>query len=197
MSERGENLAQASFPEMEEAKAALHGLEGLESEPSQDVRAYDGPRDDFRETIYWNGNVETNANGDADVAFVASDSVTSFRATAEGFGTAGGIAGGGSATFQAKLPLTLDAHLPVEVTSGDTINLPVTIANETDDALDAKLDAKFGAAFKLASNPIAGAIHLGPKQKQSLFFQLQVVATDGASRVRTTGESLPRATTAP
>ncbi len=30
---------------MEEAKAALHGLEGLESEPSQTIRAYDGPRD--------------------------------------------------------------------------------------------------------------------------------------------------------
>ena len=45
MTQRGENLAQASFPEMEEAKAALHGLEGLESEPSQAVRAYDGPRD--------------------------------------------------------------------------------------------------------------------------------------------------------
>ena len=35
VTQRGENLAQASFPEMEEAKAALHGLEGLESEPSQ------------------------------------------------------------------------------------------------------------------------------------------------------------------
>ena len=45
MSPRGENLAQASFPEMEEAKAALHGLEGLESEPSQAIRAYEGPRD--------------------------------------------------------------------------------------------------------------------------------------------------------
>ncbi len=45
MTQRGENLAQASFPEMEEAKAALHGLEGLESEPSQVVRRYDGPRD--------------------------------------------------------------------------------------------------------------------------------------------------------
>ncbi len=45
MSELGENLAQASFPEMQEAKAALHGLEGLKSEPSEAVRAYDGPRD--------------------------------------------------------------------------------------------------------------------------------------------------------
>ncbi len=45
MSARGENLAQASFPEMEEAKAALHGLEGLESEPTQVNRTYEGPPD--------------------------------------------------------------------------------------------------------------------------------------------------------
>jgi ATP-dependent DNA helicase RecQ len=45
MSARGENLAQASFPEMEEARTALRGLEGLESEPSSGARVYDGPRD--------------------------------------------------------------------------------------------------------------------------------------------------------
>jgi superfamily II DNA helicase RecQ len=45
VSERGENLVQASFPEMEEAKAALRGLEALESEPSQTVRVYEGRRD--------------------------------------------------------------------------------------------------------------------------------------------------------
>jgi ATP-dependent DNA helicase RecQ len=45
MSERGENLAQASFPEMEEAKAALHGLEGLEADLSRAARVYEGPRD--------------------------------------------------------------------------------------------------------------------------------------------------------
>ena len=45
VTQRGENLAQASFPEMEEAKAALHGLEGIESEPTQAGRVYDGPRD--------------------------------------------------------------------------------------------------------------------------------------------------------
>jgi ATP-dependent DNA helicase RecQ len=42
---RGENLAQAAFPEMEEAKAALRGLEGIDSEPAEVRRAYDGPRD--------------------------------------------------------------------------------------------------------------------------------------------------------
>ena len=45
VTQRGENLAQASFPEMEEAKAALHGLEGVESDLSETRRAYDGPPD--------------------------------------------------------------------------------------------------------------------------------------------------------
>jgi ATP-dependent DNA helicase RecQ len=45
VSERGENLAQAAFPEMEEARAALHGLEGLGSERVQAVRVYEGPAD--------------------------------------------------------------------------------------------------------------------------------------------------------
>jgi hypothetical protein len=146
------------------------------------TKAYDGPRDDFRETIYWNGDVQTSATGDAEVAFAASDAVTSFRATVEGFG-ANGLAGGGQATFQSKLPVTLDTHLPVEVTSGDAIRLPVTITNETDSAIDARLDAKFGAAFALANNPITGPMHLKAHDKQSVVFPLQIVATDGSGDV--------------
>ena len=45
MTQRGENLAQTSFPEMEEAKAALHGLEGIESDLAESRRVYDGPPD--------------------------------------------------------------------------------------------------------------------------------------------------------
>jgi alpha-2-macroglobulin-like protein len=143
----------------------------------QYTRAYDGPRTDFRETVYWNAAVETNASGDAEVAFVTSDAVTSFRATAEGF-SASGLAGGGQATFQSKLPLTLDAHLPVEVTSGDTVRLPVTFANETDEPVEATLAAQFGTAFKLQGKPVASTIRLAPRDKQSLVFALDVVATE-------------------
>ena len=148
----------------------------------QYTRAYDGPRTDFRETVYWNPAVETNASGDADVTFVTSDAVTAFRASAEGF-SAAGVAGGGQVTFQSKLPLTLDAHLPVEVTSGDTIRLPITLANETDEALDASLAATFGAAFKLTGTPVPGTLHLKARDKQSLFVSLEVVATDGNADV--------------
>jgi uncharacterized protein YfaS (alpha-2-macroglobulin family) len=142
----------------------------------------EGPRTDFRETIYWNPTVTTNGKGDADVSFVTSDAITGFKAVAEGV-SGSGRPGAGEVTLQSKLPLTLDAHLPVEVTSGDELRLPVTLANDSDHAIDAKLDAKFGAAFTLASNPVTGPIHLAAGEKKSLFFPLKVTATDGSADV--------------
>ncbi len=145
------------------------------------AKAYDGPRNDFRETIYWNASVDTGSDGVALVSFPVSDAVTSFRATAEGV-SAGGLPGAGNVVIQSKMPLALDARLPVEVTSGDQIRLPVTLTNETDDPIDADLTAAFGSAFKLAENP-AGKIHLKPHEKKSMFFPLSVVATSGEADV--------------
>src|SRR5690606_39126892 len=135
----------------------------------------------FRETIYWNASVDTGKDGTATVSFPVSDAVTSFRAIAEGV-SASGIPGGGHAVIQSKMPLALDARLPVEVTSGDSIKLPVTLTNETQETLEADLTASFGAAFKLAHNP-AGKIVLRAGEKKSLFFPLKVVATDGEGNV--------------
>jgi alpha-2-macroglobulin-like protein len=145
------------------------------------TKAYDGPRTDFRETIYWNPSVSTGADGVATVTFPVSDAVTSFRATAEGV-SAAGLPGSGELVIQSKLPLSLDARLPVEVTSGDEIRLPVTLTNETDGPLEADLTAQFGAAFHLGENP-AGKIHLRAGEKKSLFFPLKVIATDGEGNV--------------
>ncbi|MEZ4404243.1 MAG: alpha-2-macroglobulin family protein [Kofleriaceae bacterium] len=142
---------------------------------------YDGPRTDFRETIYWNPTVETDARGEAQVRFVASDAVTSFRVTAEGFADAGSP-GRGQATFQSKLPLTLDAHLPVEVTAGDRIDLPVTVVNDSERDLDAVLDVAFGTAFKLGAAPPA-RLRLKAGERRAMFFPVEVVATDGDAAV--------------
>ncbi|MGH2900166.1 MAG: MG2 domain-containing protein, partial [Solirubrobacteraceae bacterium] len=66
---------------------------------------------------------------------------------------------------------------------GDTVRLPVTFTNETGEPVDAKLAATFGSAFKLSGAPAPSAIHLGPHDKQSVLFALEVVATDGTADV--------------
>jgi A-macroglobulin complement component/MG2 domain-containing protein/alpha-2-macroglobulin family protein len=146
------------------------------------TRGYDGPRTDFRETIYWNPAVRTGKDGTVEVTFFVSDAVTAFRATAEGFSESGSL-GGGEAWVTSRMPLSLDAHLPVEVTSGDAIRLPITLTNETDGALDANLSATFGAAFKPLASPGGGSVHLKAGEKTTLSFPLEVVAADGAGDV--------------
>jgi hypothetical protein len=145
------------------------------------AQAPEGPRTDFRETVYWNPLVETDARGAAEVAFVLSDAVTAFRARAEGF-SAQGTPGAGEATISSRLPLTVDAKLPTEVTAGDRVQLPITLSNETDAPLEAALAARFGAALRLASAAPA-ALRLAPKSKQTVLFALEVVAGSGDADV--------------
>jgi hypothetical protein len=137
-------------------------------------RNYDGPRSDFRETIFWAPDVRTGADGTATVTFPTSDAVTSFRVVAEG-ASLGGLPGHGEALIKSELPLSLDTKLPLEVSAGDKISLPVSLTNKTDHALTATLDARFGAAFKLTAAP-SGKLTLAAGEKKTLMFPLEVVA---------------------
>ncbi len=138
------------------------------------AKNYNGPRSDFRETIYWNPSVQTDAGGNATVELATSDAVTAFRVTAEGFG-ASGTPGAGQLAIQNKLPLVIDTKLPVEVTAGDTIQLPITLANETDEAIDANLIARFGTAFKVVNTPSTTGLKIAAHSKQTILFPLQVL----------------------
>jgi hypothetical protein len=150
----------------------------------QYTKGYDGPRTDFRETIYWNADVQTNADGNAEVSFVTNDAVTAFRVTAEGF-SANGTPGLGTLAIKSKLPVSIESHLPVEVTSGDRMRLPITIVNDGDEAIDAEVAATFGAAFKLTQDP-SGKLHLAAGEHRALFFPLDVVATEGNAELDVT-----------
>jgi len=134
---------------------------------------YDGPRTDFRETIHWAPSVRTDQNGKATVEFFLSDAVTSFRATVEGVSGAG-TPGRGEALVQSKLPVSLVAKLPLEVSAGDRIELPVTLTNETSYQLSAKVNATFGRAFKVVHGA-PDKVSLRGKASRSFFYTLEVV----------------------
>jgi alpha-2-macroglobulin-like protein len=147
--------------------------------PSYTAR-HDGPRTDFRDTLLWAPRLRTDAAGTAQVRFYLSDAVSSFKVTAEG--TGGGQLGRGEAQLSSKKPVALVVKLPLEVSAGDRIRLPVTVANETMLPYDARLSATFGKAFAIAGGAAqgqGGKLALGPGERRTLFYDLTVVG-DGA-----------------
>jgi alpha-2-macroglobulin-like protein len=108
-------------------------------------------RFDFAETLFWSAAIRTNANGEATVAFGTSDAVTSFRASVGGYTDTGAL-GSASTALKSVQPYYVEPKLPLEVTAGDVIRLPIAFINGTKEplsnvslALAAKGDIRFQA----------------------------------------------------
>jgi uncharacterized protein YfaS (alpha-2-macroglobulin family) len=100
-------------------------------------------RVDFTETLFWNAGVKTDAKtGQATFAFALNDAVSSFRVNADAF--MAGAVGSGTGLVESVQPFYVEPKLPLEVTMGDRILLPLGLVNGTPDALD-------GAALKLTA----------------------------------------------
>jgi hypothetical protein len=111
-----------------------------------------GPRSDFTETVYWNAGLETDAQGEATFSFHVSDSITTFRVRADGV-TAQGALGEADAELAVRRPFYAETKFPLEVTSGDRIELPVALVNGTDSVLRARLESAIGKGLKLIEDP--------------------------------------------
>jgi uncharacterized repeat protein (TIGR01451 family) len=91
-------------------------------------------RTDFRNTIYWNPNVEVGYSGKKTIEFFASDDITSFRTTVEGIGNDGTI-GRVEKNFFSQLPFAMTTKIPVEVATEDFVSIPLTLKNNTNGPL--------------------------------------------------------------
>jgi uncharacterized protein YfaS (alpha-2-macroglobulin family) len=89
----------------------------------------EGSRADFAETVYWNAGVKTNAiTGTATISFNLSDSVTSFRVLADTFALDGTL-GSSVSHIESVKPFSIEPKIPLQVTAGDVIELPVAMIN--------------------------------------------------------------------
>jgi alpha-2-macroglobulin-like protein len=91
-------------------------------------------RTDFRNTIYWNPNVEVGYSGKKLIEFYTSDDITSFRTTIEGISTDGTI-GRVEKNFFTQLPFAMSTKIPVEVATEDFLSIPLTLKNNTNGPL--------------------------------------------------------------
>ncbi|CAN5697245.1 hypothetical protein BH10CYA1_BH10CYA1_04940 [soil metagenome] len=109
-------------------------------------------RIDFDETLFWNSGVKTNAKtGEATVAFGLNDSVTTFRVFADAFSNSGAV-GTANKGIESVQPFYADAKMPLEVTSGDKILLPINLVSGTKGTFpDVKVDVTLEGDSKLST----------------------------------------------
>ncbi|MBL9088492.1 MAG: A-macroglobulin complement component, partial [Planctomycetia bacterium] len=108
-------------------------------------------RTDFTETVYWNAALRTDADGRATLEFDASDAVTTLRLRADAFALDGALAAA-DATVEVRRPFYVEAKLPLEVTAGDRIDLPVALVNGRRAASTASLRLETGPGLAVVGD---------------------------------------------
>ncbi len=144
-------------------------------------------RSDFRDTVHWIPRVQTDEQGQASVSFYTSDAITSFRVTTEGVG--GGLAGRDETVIRSNLPFSMAAKIPLAVSEGDLVRMPLTLSNERDEALALALEASFPLDLLTLQRPMANAWDLAAEARESLFVDLLVTGKEGLGTVAFTGTS--------
>lgn len=145
----------------------------------------DEERSDFTETLFWNPLVIADRNGEATIEFDLSDSVTTFRVLADAHAVDGRI-GTGRGELASRLPFHIEPKLPLEVTAGDRIDLPVAVVNDSANAVSAKVT--------LASSPLFHRIGAAEQtlsveahQRTREYFAIEVTGEKGDAEVKLSG----------
>lgn len=89
----------------------------------RNARSEETPRSDFTETLYWNPLLRTELDGRVSLEFDLSDRVTTWDVNIDAHGSS--RVGQAQGSFRAVPPFHLEAKLPVEVTVGDELLIPI------------------------------------------------------------------------
>jgi hypothetical protein len=148
-----------------------------------------GSRVDFTETVYWNAGVKTDGfTGTATVSFNLSDSVTSFRVLADGFAKDGAL-GSDLIEIESVQPFSIEPKMPLQITSGDIIQLPVSFINGMSRELrgaEITANGTDGLRFTTIGN---NSITLGAKERSRKFFQIEVGKFSGLATLMFDGRA--------
>lgn len=134
-------------------------------------------RTDFRNTIFWEPNVEVGKNGKAQIEFYTSDDITSFRVIAEGIGI-DGLPGRTEHTVFTQLPFAMKVKVPVEVATEDVVSIPLTLKNNTEKPLGGSLAISAPASLH-ASGTIPPSQILMPGEAKTIFLDYKVLSETG------------------
>lgn len=128
-------------------------------------------RRDFPETLLWRPELITDDEGKATLEIPLADSITTWRASIDGISAAGKMG-------SAELPIPVfqdffvDLDLPVSMSLGDEISVPVACYNYLNEAQNIELTL---AAADWFESPVREtAVHLGPNEVKNINLPIKV-----------------------
>ena len=144
-----------------------------------------GARTDFAQTLFWHPLLLTDADGRAQIEFDLCDSITTFRTLIDGHGTAARI-GSGSGTVTSRIPFNLEPKIPAEVSSGDFVDLPLAVVNDSVEELPVELTLGHGELVRLEGEA-RSELELKPQGRNEVYFPLAVTGRKGECRLTFSG----------
>lgn len=150
--------------------------------PSPDYKNAQSPdkRTDFRTTVFWKGDIKTDRKGKTSLEFYNSDDISAFRATVEGFGANGSL-GRAESVFYTLKPFSMDVKIPVSMSMGDEIALPLVLTNNTEKVLDGTLTLVIPEAWQ-AKGQIPQNISIEAGKSKTIFLEFLVLNKVGRAK---------------
>ncbi len=134
-------------------------------------------RVDFSTTLFWSGIVDLDLNGRGNFSFYTKDDLSSYKATARAIGPEG-LLGIGHTLFSTRLPFSVSGKIPVELTMGDRLVLPVMVKNKTSGNQKFGLKSTLSGGLK-EEGSLPAEVVLGPGESKEILWPLKASeATD-------------------
>jgi uncharacterized protein YfaS (alpha-2-macroglobulin family) len=126
----------------------------------------------FPETLYVNPSVITDERGMANVSVEMADSITTWRLQALASSQQGQL---GSVTNGLKVfqDFFIDIDLPVALTQGDEISIPVAVYNYLPKQQTVKLSLETRPWFDLIKDEAVKSLDIGPSDIKVIFYRLR------------------------
>ena len=187
---------QAAMPEsaaLEEVRAEKEApVEGAGSQQPQEAPLL---RQFFPETMYWNPEAITDAGGHWQAELDLAHTITTWRLTALASAQDGRL-GSATAPIRVFQDFFVDIDLPLALTQGDEVSMPVAVYNYLDTGQQVQLVLEAQDWFEVLGEP-AQAVDIAPGDVTVVYFPIKIIATEGRFRpvVTAIGEKMSDATT--
>ncbi|MGA7593439.1 MAG: MG2 domain-containing protein [Candidatus Sulfotelmatobacter sp.] len=140
----GRNFTQLAVTDQKAANSATLAKEGSAS-PAAHVRSY------FPEALYINPEIITDSSGAASITIPIADSITTWR-MAMLASTAHGALGSGTSSLKVFQDFFVDLDLPVTLTQGDRLTIPVAVYNYSGARAEVSLKLQRDQWFELVED---------------------------------------------